>query len=498
MLKKNLFNKKFIKLVLPITKRIESFFNFFNSWNSYKKKYLDSRKKSLDKKIFVALATIFFTVITYFLLPSFYDKNKIKNQLKNQIFQQYNFEVKLDKNLNYGLFPRPHFSVKDVKIQYDSEIISNSKNTKFFISNENFFIFNEIKVKNIVFSETDFKINVPNFNFFLNLLNNKIDHENIRFIKSKLFYLDQNDNVIFFTNLKNLIYLNQEKFLNKLVSKLEVFNLPINLEAKNDIIKKKIFTEIYFNSLKLKITNNFNYKKNEFNGELILNLFNNIKTINYSLKDKKLFFNTIDKKMNGEINIKPFFLLSNLHLQEIKINEVYKNDSIIFNLLKSEILNNKNLNGKISVTVDNLNNFKYVGAIKFDIQFEEGIIIISNLNFIFKNSVIFNFDNVSIIPDNNKLKFIGDMNLVFKNIKNFYSHFQIRKNYRRDIDRIDTSFVFNLDDQLFELTQLKISGINQQISEQYLNNFNSEKKDLFNKVTFRNTIRDFFKTISLD
>ena len=37
-------------------------------------------------------------IIVYFLLPSFYDKSKVKAQLENQIFQKYNFKVKLDNN----------------------------------------------------------------------------------------------------------------------------------------------------------------------------------------------------------------------------------------------------------------------------------------------------------------------------------------------------------------------------------------------------------------
>ena len=66
MLKKNLFNKKFSKLLLSITKRIESFFNLFENWNSVKKIYLNIWKRPSDKKgvirpmipIFVPLASI--------------------------------------------------------------------------------------------------------------------------------------------------------------------------------------------------------------------------------------------------------------------------------------------------------------------------------------------------------------------------------------------------------------------------------------------------------
>ena len=51
MFKKNLFHKKFTKLVISITKGIESFFNLFKRKNFVKTIYFGSNKKTLDKKI---------------------------------------------------------------------------------------------------------------------------------------------------------------------------------------------------------------------------------------------------------------------------------------------------------------------------------------------------------------------------------------------------------------------------------------------------------------
>ena len=496
MLKKKNFNIKISKLLLSITKRIESFFNFLNHSNLNKKKYFNLWRKSLDKNTYIFFGVIFFTVITYFSLPVFYNNDKVEDGLKNEILQKYNFEVKLDKIPQYRLFPKPHYLLQNAKIKYDSKIISNSKNIKVFISSA--FKFNKIEIKNLVFTETDFKVNKLDFNFFLTLLNNKATNQKLKFLKSKLFYLDEDDNVIFFVDLKKLNYAYNENLLNEMESKLEVFNLPISLKVKNDITNKIVFSKIKLNSLKLKIENDFNYNGTEPEGELNLTYTNKNQKVRYSLKNKNLIFNTSDKKLMGEINIKPFFLLSNLKLQNIKIKDIFRDNSILINLIKSEIFNNKNLNGKISVAIDNLINLKHVDQIKFDIEFEQGLIFITNLNFMFKNSAIFNFNDVSLIMDENKLTFIGDIVIDFKDIQNFYSHFQIKRNYRRNINQITSNFVFNLDDEFFEFSELKISGVGKKISDQYLNKFNSEKKDLFNKVIFRNTVRNFFKIISLD
>jgi len=91
MSKKNLFNKKFNKSVLSITKRIESFFNFFKENFSYKKKF-SRNLYAIDKRIFFTIAIIVIAITGYFLSPSFFDKNKIKVELENQIMQKYLFQ----------------------------------------------------------------------------------------------------------------------------------------------------------------------------------------------------------------------------------------------------------------------------------------------------------------------------------------------------------------------------------------------------------------------
>jgi hypothetical protein len=136
--------------------------------------------------------------------------------------------------------------------------------------------------------------------------------------------------------------------------------------------------------------------------------------------------------------------------------------------------------------------------VKFDIFLEEGEIMISNLNFIFKDTTIFNFNNLNIVIDDNKLKFIGDLSIDFTDIQNFYNHFQIKKNYRKKISQINSNFIFNFDDETFELNELNVVGIDKKISDEYLNRFNRDKKNLFNNIVLRNKVRNFFEMISLD
>ena len=139
MQKKNLFQKKLNKLVLSITKRIESFFDFIKVNFFTKKKKYSIILKTVDNRIFLVLAIAFMTVITYFLLPAFYDKNKVKVQIENQIIDEFNLKVNINTTLKYGLFPKPHFSSESVTIKYNSGDVAQSSNLKIFISVGNFF-----------------------------------------------------------------------------------------------------------------------------------------------------------------------------------------------------------------------------------------------------------------------------------------------------------------------------------------------------------------------
>jgi hypothetical protein len=142
--------------------------------------------------------------------------------------------------------------------------------------------------------------------------------------------------------------------------------------------------------------------------------------------------------------------------------------------------------------------FVNIDLVNFEVILEESQILITNLNFIFRDSVIFNFNNVNTINEDNKLKFIGDIQIVFKDIQKFYNYFQIEKKDRKNINQINSNFIFNFDDRSFELNDLKVSGVDNEISEQDLNQFNSEKQSILNEVLFKNKVRDFLKLISLE
>src|SRR6056300_1796502 len=144
MLKKNIIIKKISNLLLSINNRIESFFNFLQQLRFNKKIFL-------VKRIFIFSAVLVFSILVYLILPIFYDKNEVKNQIKDKIFQNYNIKINFINEPKYDLFPKTHFLIDNVEIEYNSKIISNSKKIKFYTSIKNNFKSNDIKFNNLNF-----------------------------------------------------------------------------------------------------------------------------------------------------------------------------------------------------------------------------------------------------------------------------------------------------------------------------------------------------------
>ena len=91
MQKKNIFKKKLNQSVLSTTKIIESFFNFFKENFFNKKKKLSTILYTIDQKVFLILSIIFMSTMSYFLLPAFYNKDKIKgNKWLKELKEKHN------------------------------------------------------------------------------------------------------------------------------------------------------------------------------------------------------------------------------------------------------------------------------------------------------------------------------------------------------------------------------------------------------------------------
>ena len=495
MLKKNSFLKNFNKSLISVNGRIESFFNRLGNLINLKTK----TKKNLfnvDKKILISFAIIVVLFLSYFSIPSFYDKNLVKIKLTKEILEKYNLEVKFNGPIRYNLFPKPYYFINDLDIIYGDENLGKSDSTRIYISKKNFFSFEKVHINDLKFNKTEFNVNLNSFEFFKKILDSRVNnHNNIDFIDSSLFFKDQNEDVKFIINIKNLNFLYNDKFEQELNANLNIFNIPFKIKITKNDDKKNSFIDIESNKLRLNIRNSLDYSKEKKNGLLSLKVIKDLDKINYILNKDSLIFNTKENKFRGKLDFKPFYLSSEFQFYQLDIDKLFKDDSILLDILNSEILSNPNLNAGVNINFDRIKNTNYFRNIKLKTYFEEGNINIKESSLNWKNSININFDEVQVISENNKISFTGAVNLDFNDIDEFYKQYQIKKIHRKKLKNISLEFFFNLYENEIQFDNLKIDNVSNESFDNFVDNLNLKKINIFNKVVFRNEIKNFFANL---
>ena len=280
-----------------------------------------------------------------------------------------------------------------------------------------------------------------------------------------------------------------------LITDLKIFNTPLKIKIVNNGIDQKAHIDLNSYKLRMNIENHLDYSKGNKVGLLNVKAINKSKKINYTIKKNSLNFNSEKNNFNGSIDFKPFYFSLDLKLFQLDIFNIFKNTSILYDLLSSNLLNNENLSAVVNVNFDKIKKINYFKDIDLKIYFEEGDIFINDSTLSWKDSILINLDNVYLIMENNRPNFSGTISFNFKDIDDFYRQYQIKRIHRKKIEKIKLDFFLNIDEKIIELDNLKIDGASNKLVENFISNLNKKKKNLFNKIIFKNLIKELFSII---
>ena len=488
MRKQNLLSKKISKQILSINNLLESYFN------SLRRFILDTKRLRFDKnnKVFLVIVSIIFLTIVYFLIPTAYNKELIQKEIKNQIYQKYNIVVKFENEIQYNFFPKPHFNSKNLFILSDKRKIAEVKNFKIFIDFKNFFNFNQIQTQDVVFDKADFNFKKSDLAFFTNLLKTEPNRNEIKIKRSNLFFTNRDNEVLFINQINDSnFYYDLKNLKNVLVLKGRVFNVPYKLIIGNDKLNEILDFEFTSKKLVLKIENETDYKKKNETGNLKISFKNKNDIFKYQINENTL--NVISKDNNklfkGLIEFKPFYLVSNLKYQTFRIKDLL-NNPFFLEILKSQALSNKNLNALINFEVKNVYDFDRFSDLSLKLKIEEGNYNFSNSNIIWKENVKVSFLDAFLNFDKEKINLNGRTSFDVKNQDEFFKFFQIKKDLRKNIGKIELDFNYDLNEEKITFDNLRIDNKSNKKIEEIISNFNSNSKKFFNKVTFKNFVND--------
>ena len=113
-----------------------------------------------------------------------------------------------------------------------------------------------------------------------------------------------------------------------------------------------------------------------------------------------------------------------------------------------------------------------------------------------KKDLKISFNETFLNYDDNEIRLIGKAFLNFENLDNFYKSFQVSKNYRKKIDKVDFDFIYNLEKKTFSFDNVRVDGNEDENLKKYFDKFALSQKRISNKITFKNFVNNFFNAYS--
>jgi len=450
--KKNILNKLFSKFLTSFNMPKGAWkINF----NQFKKKNIENYiagKFQVNYALFV-LSIVFFFYLLYLSIPGVVISDNIQKELEEKLKKEYNLDFALSPDINYSILPKPHYIVSDVvmfteKMGYQKEF-SQIKKLKIFIDQNNFFKMNNV-IKKIEVKNANFFIERSDFNFINNFLNNGFSKNSIKILKSKIFYKNNEGQIVSFFTLENiLIFQDELKNINSMISKGKIFNIPFTFDWKYDEVSKEKITKIGFNPLKLTFLNRtktndetkilrINFKRSK----LITSYF--FKKDSISLESKSSFIGTNKFEYKGEIYLDPFDFRIDSKIQKFDLKKIFFNENIFSEILSQEFLLNENFNGRLVIKSDNLNNGNFFNEILINSNYVGNKIELSNSKLLNKKIGSLNLDYGNIYLEDDNLFFKGKFSFEIFDKNKFYRKFLISKKNQRDLDKIYFGLIYNL------------------------------------------------------
>ncbi|MDB2485638.1 AsmA family protein [Candidatus Pelagibacter bacterium] len=453
-------------------KKIVKIFNNFIKRTIFKveNKTNDKFHVSNFSKYIIAVIVVLFIYIFYLSIPLLYDKNWVQNKILTKLSDEFNINLSNSFDISYRILPKPHYLIKDTKTA-SAEI----KKLNVYISQNNFFNKDSIRISEVVIEEANFSLLKDNFKTLFKDSENKFSKKKIKIKDSNIFFKDNLNEIISIIKISNAFLFFDEKFLFNLFDlKGEIFNIPFELNFQNIVnSQKKIIIKVP--DLKLKIINEF-FKKDEDFSSGINNISFLSSSINtkYNIKDQIVIFQSEGSRVfnskinyNGQLSINPFDLNLKINLYNYKISNLFTPNSIINEFIKSGLLFNENISVHTLVNIESTKKDEIFNKAKLDLRVLNGKISFDNSMFINNNIGLIEVSNSNLFLENNKLILTSNLSIDIKDIDGLFSFLNTSKKSRKDIKNIKLNIIYDFLGNEISFKNIKIDD--NKVSDQFYN-----------------------------
>jgi len=453
-------------------KKIVNIFNNFIKKTIFKVENKTNDKFQVSKfnKYIIAIIAVLFAYIFYLLIPLLYDKNWVHNKIVTKLSAEFNINLSNSFDITYRILPKPHYLIKDTKTA-----LAEIKDLNVYISQNNFFNKDSIRINEVLIEEANFFLLNDNFKTFYKNSENKFSKKKIKIKNSNIFFKDNLNEVISITKISNaFLFFDDKNLLNLFNLKGEIFNIPFELNYQN-IINSKKKIKIKAPALKLEVTNEF--LKNDENLSSGINnisvLSSSIKT-KYNIKDQIVIFQSDGSRVynskldyNGQLAINPFDLSLKINLHNYKIYDLFTRNSVINEFIKSGLLFNENISIHTLVNIKSTKKDEIFNEAKLELRVLNGKINFDNSIFINNNIGIIEVSNSNLFLENDKLILTTNLSMDIKNTDGLYSFLNTSKKLRKDIKNIKLNITYDFLSNVIKFKKIKINDNG--VSSQFYN-----------------------------
>ena len=445
-------------------------------------------KISNFNKYLITLISLLFIYLFYLTVPTLYEKNWVQNIIEKQLSNEFNINFSLSSEISYRILPSPNFTIENVKILNDNlenpKILFEIKTLNVFISQSNLFKKN-IEIKKILINNANISIQKSDFSFFKRFLNQKFSKKEIKIKNSNLFFKDFTNETLLINKIDELdLYYDNQKLLNSINSKSEIFNNPYEIRFSKDLKNKKNVTLIKSQKLKINYNNESNYKNKTVNGINKISILNSKLNTKYKIKNEKFTFKSVNSNLpntnieyKGLLDLKPFDLNLKIDLERIYLKNLLDIDSILFQLFRSGQLFNSNLSIDISLNSPSVLDHRLINDLKLKFNIIDEKINFNNSSIVINKIGAINLTKSKLIYKDLYLMFSGDFVLIIDDYDKFFSFFQTPKKNRKPIKSINFSIDFDFQNDQLILGNVNIDKIKLNLeTKTIIDNFNLTKK----------------------
>ena len=445
--------------------------------NLIKKTIFKVENKTNDKfhvskfsKYLISVIVVLFIYIFYLSIPLLYDKNWIQNKIVTELGNEFNINLGNSFDFSYRILPKPHYLIRDSKTS-----LAEIKTLNVFISQNNFFNKDSIRINEVVIEEANFSLLSNDLKPLYKDSENKFSKKKIKINDSNVFFKNNLNEVISIIKISNaFLFFDEKNLFNLFDLKGEIFNIPFKLKYQNALnVKKKI--EINAPDLQLNVINDF-FKKDENLSSGISNISILSSSINtkFNIKDQIAIFQSDGSRIynskidyNGQLAINPFDLNLKINLYDYKISNLFTPNSIINEFIKSGLLFNENISVQTLVNIKSTKKDEIFNEAKLELRILNGKISFDKSVFINNNIGLMEISNSNLFLDNDKLFLSSNLSIDIKDIDKLYSFLNTSKNSRKNIRNIKLNIIYDFLSNQIELKNIKIND--NDVSSQFNN-----------------------------